>query len=208
MKATESELTPVHPPSLSMHALFESRWSKALFKAPIVLFRLGLAPLVGQVMMLVTHTGRKSGSPRRTMIEYHRLHGVKYAPCALGQKAQWYRNIQADPRVTIQTAHGTESVRAVRVTDERELLAVYHLFKRRDPPLLNWYLRSLGIRPDAADVLSKKDRIYWIRFDPTDEPTPPPMDVDLAWVWPFALFGLATLALLRWRRASALCKGI
>lgn len=165
-------------------------WRKLFFKAPIQLWRLGLGPIIGYVMMLITHTGRRSGLPRRTMVEYHMLKGKKYAPCAFGRKSDWYKNIAADPQVTIQTAYGVERMTAVRVTDDQELLAVYELFKRRSPPLLNWYMQSLGIQHNPADVLAKKDRIYWIRFDETIKPTPPPLATDLIWVWPVALAGL------------------
>lgn len=174
-----------------------SGWLKFAVKAPITLWRLGLGPIVGKVSMLITTTGRKSGLPRRTMVEYHSLAGKKYVPCAFGARADWYKNIAADPRVTIQTADGTESMIATRVTDDEELIAVYELFKRRDPVLLNWYLQSLDIQPDPADIIAKKDRIYWLRFDPTDEATPPPLEADLKWVWLVALAGLLTFWLGR-----------
>ncbi len=166
-------------------------WRQVMFKAPVHLFRMGLAPLIGKIMMLITHTGRKSGLPRRTMVEYHKLNGAKYVPVAFGRKAQWYKNIEADPHVTIQTADGIESMQAVRVTEGRELLTVYNLFARRDPPLLRWYLTSLGIDPDdPRDVLGKKDRIHWLRFDPLEAPTPAPMEADLKWVLPAVAAGL------------------
>jgi hypothetical protein len=42
-------------------------------------------------------------------------------------------------------------------------------------------------------VIAKKDRIYWIRFDPTDQPTPAPLENDLVWVLPLALISLILL---------------
>ena len=171
-------------------------WRKTLWKAPIQLWRLGLAPIIGHHTMLITQTGRKSGLPRRTMVEYHRIDGTKYAPCAFGKRAHWYKNIEADPLVTIQSAHGVESATAHRVTDDQEVIDVYELFKRRDPPLLNWYIDSLDIRHDHADIIAKKDRIYWIRFDPTDEPSPPPLEADLNWVLPATAATLIALWLL------------
>lgn len=158
-------------------------WMKALAKAPIVLWRMGLGPLLGRVFILITHTGRKSGLPRRTMTEYHVLNGRKYVPCAFGERAQWYKNIMADPHVTIQTADGTEHVIARRVTDDDELLAVYDLLRRRNPLMLNWYLESMGIEPTRDGLLAGKDRVYILTFEPTDEPTPPPLEADLTWVW-------------------------
>lgn len=164
-------------------------WRKAFFKAPIFFWRLGLAPLMGNIFMLITQTGRKSGIPRRTMVEYHSRAGVKFVACAFGEKADWYQNILADPYVTIQTAKGCERAITSRVSDDRELLTVYNLFIRRDPPLMKWYLGSLDIQANPLDVLYKKERIYWLRFDPTQAPTPPPQKADLAWIWLFALLG-------------------
>lgn len=48
---------------------------KLLFKTPILLYRLGLGVLVGRLFMVMTTTGRKSGQPRRTAIEFHEFEG-------------------------------------------------------------------------------------------------------------------------------------
>jgi deazaflavin-dependent oxidoreductase (nitroreductase family) len=168
-----------------------SGWRRSMFKAPLILWRMGLGPVIGRIMLVITHTGRKSSLPRHTMVEYHMLDGVKYVPCAFGPRSDWFKNITADPRVTIQTSHGTEHAVATRVTDDHELLAVYNLFMRRDPPLTRWYLDSLDIQPNQADVLAKKERINWFRFDPTNEDTPPALETDLGWVLP--MMGIALL---------------
>jgi deazaflavin-dependent oxidoreductase (nitroreductase family) len=139
-------------------------------------------------MMLITHTGRKTGLPRRTMTESYTLGDRKYSPCAFGPRAQWYQNIAVDPRVTIQTADGAESATAVRVTDDDEILALFDAIGNRAQPMLDLYLEFLDIEPDPADIVAKKDRVYWLRFDPTEESTPPPLDADLVWIWPVALF--------------------
>lgn len=172
-------------PDQQIHPIMQypvKEWQKLAFKAPVHLWRLGLGPIIGHIFILITHTGRKSGLPRRTMTEYHTLGGKKYVPCAFGKRSDWYKNIAADPRVTIQTARGAESVIARRVTDDYELVRAYDLLKRRNPIMLKWYLDSLGIRDDPSDVVAKKDRITIFTFDPTDEPTPPPLEADLAWM--------------------------
>jgi len=174
-------------------------WRRSMFKAPLVLWRMGFGPAIGRVMLVLTHTGRKSGLPRHTMVEYHMLDGVKYVPCAFGPRSDWYKNITADPRVTIQTARSSERALAVRVTDDQELLAVYDLFIRRDPPLTRWYLDSLDIQPHHDDVLAKKERINWFRFDSTDEDTPPALETDLVWVLPIAGIGLLVSWVLIYR---------
>lgn len=176
-------------------------WRKWMFKAPIQLWRLGLGPVVGHLILLATHTGRKSGLPRRTMLEYYTLNGRKYVVAAFGEKAQWYLNLKADPRVTLQTAHGVENARAVRVIDDLELLAILETFRRHDPPLTRWYLESNGIAPDDPDdLLSKKNRLHILRFEPTAEQTPPPLPADLTWIWPVAGAVVSFTALLLYRR--------
>lgn len=177
-------------------------WRRWMFRAPLILWRLGLGPLLGRGMLLITHTGRVSGLPRRTMVEYHVMDGTRYAPCAFGPRAQWYRNIQADPLVTVQDAYGTHAMRARRVTDPEELLAIYALMQGRNPVMLGWYLRSLGIPNTAQDVLQARDRVYFVAFEPTDAPTPPPLEADLQWAWVIVVI-LSGLALLRPRRRRA-----
>jgi len=185
--------------SISMQDLYpHPSWAKSATKIPLITWRLGLGPLTGRLFLVLTITGRKSGLPRRAMVEYHRFNNKKYIASGFGAEAQWYKNIVADPRITVQTSDGTESVRAVRVTDDDELIDVINVFSNADSATaINWYLRSYGVEPTREDIIAKKDRLYILRLDPTDEPTPPGLDVDLAWLWPVALLGLLGMVLAR-----------
>lgn len=185
----ESQENAAKPDQWNMMNLYpKSHWGKMMFKLPILSWRLGLGPITGKLFLLLTTTGRKTGVPRRTMMEYVKVGGRKYAPCAFGERANWYQNLIADPYVTIQTSDGTERMRAVRVTDAAELLSVIDAEMRFDPPMVRWYLNSMDINPDDPDdILAHKDQIYFIRFDPVEKITPPGLEVDLAWVWPLAL---------------------
>ncbi len=174
-------------------------WLRIVFKAPLYLWRMGLGFLIGRYIMVITTTGRKSGEPRHTMAEWHPLSsGRKFVPVNYGERAQWYRNVAADPHVTIQTSEGTEHVIARRVTDDAELIEVYHAIKRLNPMMVGWYLDANGVQDSEADVIAKKDRIYMLSFDPTDEPTPPPLQADLLWVW--AVLGVLLTFRRRGRR--------
>lgn len=168
----------------------DSGWRKAMFKWPVQLWRLGLGPLIGHHMMLISQTGRKSGLTRRTMTELYQVDGKKYAPSGFGRRSQWVLNLEADPRATIQTAAGVESMRAVRVEDEGEMVALLETMRGRSDTMFNYYLETLGIEPHREDILAKRDRFYWLRFDPTYERTPPPLPADLAFLWPVAFGAL------------------
>ena len=75
----------------------------------------------------------------------------------------------------------------MRVTDDDELLAVLDLSHPINRLMTEKFLDSLGIDPTPEDILAKKERIYYLRFDPTTEPTPPPLPADLVWLWPVGL---------------------
>jgi deazaflavin-dependent oxidoreductase (nitroreductase family) len=155
-----------------------------MFRAPLMLWRLGLGPLIGKIMLLLTVQGRKSGLARRVMVEYYRHQGHKYAIAAFGEKADWVKNLSVDPRVTIQTSDGSESALALQVTDIHELWDVLQIFMQRNPAMTKYYLDSLGIDFSKASVEDNKARIVLIRFDPVEDlASPQGQDVDLAWVW-------------------------
>lgn len=168
----------------------DTKIEKILFKLPVLSWRLGLGPIQGRIIMIITHIGRKTGIPRHTAVEFHTMNGIKYIPCAFGTKSQWYRNIMANPRVTIQTADGTEQMIAVRITQDDELVSVIEMILNRNPSLMNWYLESIGVTPNREELLAHKDQLVFLRFDPTSDPTPRGLDVDLAWIWPAFLLWL------------------
>lgn len=172
-------------------------WRKLMFKAPLQLWRLGFGPLMGQVMLVITHKGRKSGRPRHTMVEYYRLRGRPYVFSGWGDKSQWTKNLLADPRCTIQTADGAEGATAVRVRNDAELWEVYHLFMEHDPVLTRQFLEMYGIAEDPNDFVAKKERYYAFRFDPADAPYLPPLEADLRWVWPAAAVAVTAVWLGR-----------
>ncbi len=166
----------------------DSKWRKWAFKSPLVLWRMGLGPIMGSIFSLITVTGRKSGKPRHFLTEYYRDGDRLYVACAYGEKAQWYKNLMADPRATVQTWMGTERMKATLVTDGDEILKVVEGFRPRDPLTLHWYFEQKGIDLDSSeDILANKDRVHFFRFEPTEDLTPLPLTVDLAWIWPLLM---------------------
>lgn len=190
-------------PKVRMEAFYPKNFAvKFVIKTPVLLWRLGCGPLIGRLIMLITTTGSKSGLPRRTPVEYYSLGKQKYVTCGFGAKAAWYKNIRADAHVTIQTSSGTEKMLARRVTSDSEVKEVFQLFRQHDPLLLNWYLQSLDIEPNEDDVVKNKEKIYWITFDLTTEPTPPAVKMDLVWVWLVLLLCIGGITIASTRRLN------
>jgi deazaflavin-dependent oxidoreductase (nitroreductase family) len=87
---------------------------KNIQKIHRVLYAVGLGPLVGRIILLLTTTGRKSGKKRVTPIQYELIGADYYVGAARGHRADWVRNIQANPQVEVRVGakhfHGCAEV--------------------------------------------------------------------------------------------------
>jgi len=164
---------------------------KYAFKSPILLWRMGLGPVFGRIIMILTTTGRKSGQPRRTPVEFHVVNGRPIVVVAWPQ-SDWYRNLQADPHVMIQTATGNHHMIARRLTSDEELSALFDYVDSH--PTLRRIWEAMSIDFSRESFLADKERYHILTFDPTTEPTPPPLETDLWWTLPLGLAAVAATA--------------
>lgn len=85
------------------------------------------SPAAGYFLTLTT-TGRRSGLPRRTPLNYALLDGHVYLLSGFGSRADWYRNLEADDRVSLALPGRVVEGTAAPVLDpteaERAALAV------------------------------------------------------------------------------------
>lgn len=103
------------------------RW---FLRAPIGIYKAGLGFLLGGRFLMVTHTGRKSGLPRDTVVEvvHHDEAADTYYVCSgFGPNADWYRNIQKTPEVTLHVKSRVfrTTARNVDAGEEERVLAEY-----------------------------------------------------------------------------------
>jgi deazaflavin-dependent oxidoreductase (nitroreductase family) len=71
---------------------------------PRLAYAIGLGPVVGRFVLLLTTRGRKSGRPRVTPLVYEQDGKTVTVASTRGPSADWLRNIQADPRVSVRVA--------------------------------------------------------------------------------------------------------
>lgn len=81
-------------------SMLRLRW---FVRAPILLFRARLGFLFGHRFLLLEHRGRTSGVRRYAMLEVveHPAPNRWVVVSGFGERAQWYRNVMADPNVRI-----------------------------------------------------------------------------------------------------------
>lgn len=106
-----------------------TRW---LVRAPIWLYRAGFGFVFGSRLLMLRHTGRRSGAPRFVVLEVvdRPAAGEYVIVSGFGTTAQWYRNIQADPQVRISTGT-TRNVAATStpMTQDESAIALEHYIR-------------------------------------------------------------------------------
>ena len=120
-------------------------------KMPLILYRLGLGWMLGQRFMLLTHVGRRSGKVYRTVLAVLKYDQTTREILAVSpwSASSWYRNIQAQPALEIQTG----SVRyapAQRSLPPEEIAALFIEFRRQNPIFSRMIARIPGWNIDST----------------------------------------------------------
>jgi deazaflavin-dependent oxidoreductase (nitroreductase family) len=104
-----------------------------------------MAPLLGRIVLLLTTTGRKTGLPRVTPLQYEEVDEAIYVGSARGQKADWFRNLLADPCVKVRVGSREFEGMAEPITDPGRIADFLELRLRRHPRMVGAILRSEGL---------------------------------------------------------------
>lgn len=127
--------------------------SRILFRAPLILYRLGLGPLLGGRFLLLHHVGRKSGLERQAVLEVvddDRQSDTYFVASGFGRQSQWFKNVQVNPLVTIQVGPRRLEARA-EVLDPQASAEKMVDYARRHPAAATSLARVLGFDVDGSD---------------------------------------------------------
>jgi deazaflavin-dependent oxidoreductase (nitroreductase family) len=121
---------------------------------PQIAYSLGLGPLIGRLVLLLTTTGRKSGKPRVVPLQYEEADGLFLVGSSRGERADWVRNLRADPRVTVRAGRSRFAGTAEVVKDARRVADFLELRLRRHPRMVGMMMRAEGLSdiPDRTDL--------------------------------------------------------
>lgn len=133
-----------------------------------VLYGAGLAPFLGRLILLLTTTGRKSGLPRVTPLQYEEIDGDYYVGSARGTKADWFRNILANPCVQVRVKSHQINGTAEPVTDPGRIADFLELRLMRHPQMVGAILRSEGLpaSPRRAELEAYAARLAMVIIHP------------------------------------------
>ncbi len=115
---------------------------------------MGLGPVFRGRLLLLVHTGRLTGEPRRTPLEVvatGRVDGRRAWTVAsgAGERAHWYRDLQESPQAVVQAGRGYHAVSA-RFLPAEEGGALMAGYADRHPRTARRLCASTGFTVDGG----------------------------------------------------------
>jgi deazaflavin-dependent oxidoreductase (nitroreductase family) len=129
-------------PSHKQPPTFIWRFMRRLSRRVIHLVAAGRGP--AGVVLVLTTTGRKSGLPRQTPLQYEQVGADFYIASARGPQADWFRNLQAEPRVAVLVGGRQFPAQAEAVTDPARIADFLALRLERHPRMVGLIMRLEG----------------------------------------------------------------
>ena len=120
-------------------------WSRMKYVQSIhrLLYALGLGPVIGKIILLLTTIGRKSGKKRITPLQYEEVEGKFYIGSARGTHSDWFRNILADNHVEVHVSNRNFTGIAETVTDPLRIADFLELRLRCHPYMVGLMMKSI-----------------------------------------------------------------
>jgi deazaflavin-dependent oxidoreductase (nitroreductase family) len=169
----------------------------------LLLWRLGLGSwgngtTFGGSLMVIKHTGRKTGLVRHTPVNYAIVNGDIYCTAGFGKVSDWYRNIMVHPEVEVWLPDERWAGVAEDATDDE----YSHLLLQQVIIASGFAGPLFGVNPKQLSDEDFKDLLEsyrLIRIRRADALTGSGGPGDLSWIWPLSTFVLLWL-LIRKRR--------
>jgi deazaflavin-dependent oxidoreductase (nitroreductase family) len=131
-----------------MMRIMNKRLFRIIKRPPQVLYAIGLGPFYGRLVLLLTTTGRKTGRARVTPLQYEEIDGTFQVASALGRRADWFRNIEANPNVRVRVGRRDFPAVAEPITDVRRVADFLEYRLRKHPRMVGAIMRREGLPRD------------------------------------------------------------
>ena len=133
---------------------------KYFFKIPVWIHKMGLGGwerLIGAQWMLITTVGRRSGKPRETMVDvmdYDSATDTYYIEAAYGPRADWVRNIEANPQFKAQVGRRKFHARLSALSSENagDLMVKFY---RAKPAYTRSVMAMVGMKFEGEQELRR-----------------------------------------------------
>ncbi len=144
------------------------RW---FFRAPVLLYRIGLGGLMFGQLQLTT-VGRKSGRSHRTVVDvlgHDTVTDTYHVLSAYGGHSDWYRNLQANPTMRVQVRRRKFPARATTLPKEKAEEVLLG-FWRRHRLYVRTMLRLIGLKAATEEeVRAAAAEMKIVAIQPTSD---------------------------------------
>jgi deazaflavin-dependent oxidoreductase (nitroreductase family) len=147
-------------------------WNKMknIQKIHRLLYAMGLGPLIGRIILLLTTVGRKTGLKRVTPLQYEEIDGKYYLGAARGLQADWVRNIQCNPQVEICVKSSRFHGQAEVVTEPSRIADFIEIRLQRHPFMVGTIMQKahgLPKQPSREQLEKLAEREALVIITPT-----------------------------------------
>ena len=135
------------------------------------LYDSGKGWLIGWFILLLRHTGRKSGKQYATPLQYELIDGAYYVGAGRGQQADWFRNLQANPQAQVSVGRKNFRALAEPVTDPERVADFLAYRLKRHPTMIGLMMKlhRLPMKPSRAQFLELAQKTALIILHPQEE---------------------------------------
>ena len=109
--------------------------NRRLMRAPIWIYKARAGALLTSRLLMLEHIGRNSGARRYVVLEVvdRPAPDTFIVASGFGTKAQWFRNIEANPRVRVYTGSHAPAPATARVLDRAEADRTLAAYRSKRP---------------------------------------------------------------------------
>lgn len=134
------------------------------------LYRMGFGWLIGWFILLLHHTGRKTGIAYSTPVQYEKINGNYCVGAGRGTRADWFRNVQANTSISVTVGSKHMRVQAEPVTDP-ERVADFLAYRLERHPLMVgsiMKLHHLPMKPDRKQLIDLASSTAMVILHPVE----------------------------------------
>ena len=152
-------------PTIQMRKL--PAMAKFAMRVQVTLLRHNLLGALGDEIMAITVTGRKSGKQYSTPIGYLR-DGESIIALTMGGASNWYKNVLATGRATLEIKGQPMAVKAGPITDQADRERIFELYQRERR---RNFRRLFGVPCDSSveDLAQALATRVFVRFTAADK---------------------------------------
>jgi deazaflavin-dependent oxidoreductase (nitroreductase family) len=156
--------------------LAESFWKqmKVVQRLHLRLYAAGSGRIVGGFILLLTHTGRKSGIRYVTPLQYEKIDGAYWVGAGRGPAADWFRNIQVNPLVHVRVSDFEFDCVAEPVTNSAHVADFLEYRRKHHPFMIGMIMKfahGLPVHPSQAQYLEVSGSIPMVILRPPNAGT-------------------------------------